>query len=202
MSLHQRSTVNLEGPSVSETPSLLSIQIPEKSFLEPTKRKTRTWRRGPMGGECPRRERTPQGKHTRRRLRATGCVLESCACVLRSGSRVRATRVGCVSRKGGTGYQRAHAPTWASIRAAHATLSLFFVTRIGAHTARVASPRSRTQVQASTCHAHVFRPKRKYAFWGLLRGCKASGFAARVSRSSKTPTPPAATHDRSPMIIN
>ena len=80
-----------------------------------------------MGGECPRREGNCE-ESTHGGIAREGACSDSRACAYR-------WRTGVCPVREAQGAARAHAPTWASIRAAHATLSLSFVTRIGAHTA-------------------------------------------------------------------
>lgn len=120
-------------------------------------------------------------KETARRAHAVasregGACSDSRACAYR-------WRTGVCPVREAQGATRAHAPTWASIRAAHATLSLSFVTRIGAHTAGSWSrwtPRARTQVHASprTCTRTCFHRKENTRVQG--RGREPRGAARRA----------------------
>jgi len=79
----------------------------------------------------------------RRKVRKTHTTVIFGACM----SGYRTLVCGCAFHKGGKA-SNAHAPTWASIRAVHATLSLSFVTHVYIHTHSI---RARTYMRASFC---------------------------------------------------
>lgn len=92
---------------------------------------------------------------SRRKVRKTHTtVIFDDACV--SGYRV--PMCGCTFRKGGK-VPSAHAPTWASIRAVHATLSLSFVAhthaRAHTYTHAHAHARTRTHIHSHTAYGHA-----------------------------------------------
>ena len=92
------------------------------------------------------------------------------ACV----SGYRAPVCGCAFRKGGK-TPNAHAPTWASIRAVHVTLSLSFVThthtRAPSHSARVCKHEC-TRVRT---FAHVYLGARKHFAFVMLMEARFDG---------------------------